>query len=405
MSGRSVVIAGDFGAGDGGAPFARVSQIALGLAGAGCAVHVFGLSGRRKGATYGLVTEPIFGRDSIALYGWKGGKMGRLSRLRWFWNTYQSSAQVTGAIASEIDQRTVLILYGRSYRRLMPLANIAKKCGATLVWDTTEGIERFRGRGGKCSPIYIDWWLGTRALARSADLVTAITNSLADRYASVCRRVMVLPVLGEWSRCVQSEARRSSSAFRLIVFGALREKDAPQTVLDSVSLLSARKVNLEIHLVGRYNDDRTSRGFAARLLALSNATTSIVGQGAMAKGDMISLFETADCFMLLRPDTPAERLAFPTRIVEILMYGKPLITSDVGDVSRYLQNGRDAIVIQNDPRLVAESVAGLVGEPGKAAAIGITGRERAAKCFDRHRMARELLARIREIRSDDGAPS
>ena len=56
----------------------------------------------------------------------------------------------------------------------------------------------------------------------------------------------------------------------------------------------------------------------------------------------------ADGILLTRRDARTEALSFPTRLVEHLRHGRPVFVSDVGDVSHYLRDGQDVVLL--DPR-------------------------------------------------------
>ncbi len=88
--------------------------------------------------------------------------------------------------------------------------------------------------------------------------------------------------------------------------------------------------------------------------------------------------------MLTRRDARAEVLSFPTRLVEYLRVGRPVFVSDVGDVSRYLRDGEDAVLLHpRDPRRVAAAIAAVAVRADRGAALGRRGREAGARAFDR----------------------
>ena len=96
--------------------------------------------------------------------------------------------------------------------------------------------------------------------------------------------------------------------------------------------------------------------------------------------------------MLTRRNARTEKLSFPTRLVEYLRYGRPVLVSDVGDVSRYLRDGREAVLLDpENPFKIAEAMAGLILRNDRGAEIGRRGREAGARAFDRKKHAARLL--------------
>jgi glycosyltransferase involved in cell wall biosynthesis len=85
-------------------------------------------------------------------------------------------------------------------------------------------------------------------------------------------------------------------------------------------------------------------------------------------------------------------MSFPTRLVEYLRTGRPVFVSDVGDISRYLRNGTEAVLLDpRDPRRVASAIARVALRADRGAEIGRRGREAGARHFDRRRHAARLL--------------
>ena len=94
-------------------------------------------------------------------------------------------------------------------------------------------------------------------------------------------------------------------------------------------------------------------------------------------------------------------MSFPTRLVEHLGLGRPVFVSDVGDVSLYLRDGQDAVLLDpHDPKRVAAAIAAIASRSDRGAAIGRNGREAGARAFDRRTHAQHLLdfaARLRRF--------
>src|SRR6185295_17499330 len=100
----------------------------------------------------------------------------------------------------------------------------------------------------------------------------------------------------------------------------------------------------------------------------------------------------ADGLVLTRRDARSEALSFPTHLVEHLRGGRPVFVSDVGDVSLYLKDGRDAVLLHPcDPEQVASAIARVVSQPDRGATIGANGREAGARAFDRRVHAARVL--------------
>jgi glycosyltransferase involved in cell wall biosynthesis len=72
--------------------------------------------------------------------------------------------------------------------------------------------------------------------------------------------------------------------------------------------------------------------------------------------------------------------------------GRPVFVSDVGDVSRYLRDGVEVVLLHpRDPHYVASAIATVAARADRGAEIGLRGRAAGARAFDRTGHAARLL--------------
>ena len=150
-----------------------------------------------------------------------------------------------------------------------------------------------------------------------------------------------------------------------------------------------RKV--EIAIAGRYMDSAEGREWARRISEVASASGLVSMHGSLSDADLGLLKESADGFLLLRADSVAERLAFPTRTVEFLKTGRPLWISDVGDVRNYLQNGKSVFLLSAAPRHAISELGRTLSDVEACQHVGIAGYLIGRQHFDRAVHVRSLL--------------
>jgi glycosyltransferase involved in cell wall biosynthesis len=147
-----------------------------------------------------------------------------------------------------------------------------------------------------------------------------------------------------------------------------------------------------VDVVGHYEGTERGRRFA-RLCAEDAALGRVVRlAGSLGDAALARQMETSDGLLLTRRLAPTEINSFPTRLVEYLRCARPVFVSNVGDVSLYLRDGRDAFLLDpTDPERVADTIAAVVARPDRGASVGLRGRDAGARAFDRTRHAARLL--------------
>jgi glycosyltransferase involved in cell wall biosynthesis len=203
--------------------------------------------------------------------------------------------------------------------------------------------------------------------------------------------MLVMPALESWP--VQAPAPPTGRReFRLAYVGALQPRDAPDLLFEAMRHVGEGSPAVKLDVIGQY--DGTERGALFRRLCEADA--GLRGRvrfvGTLGDGALREHLASADGLVLTRRDARAEALSFPTRLVEHLRCGRPVFVSDVGDVSLYLRDGQDAVLLHpNDPGRVASAIASVAARADRGAAIGQSGREAGARAFDRRVHAARLL--------------
>ena len=91
-----------------------------------------------------------------------------------------------------------------------------------------------------------------------------------------------------------------------------------------------------------------------------------------------SLYECADIFVF-----PTEADCLPVAVMEAMMAGLPVITTNVGAISEEVKSGENGVIIQpKDPIALGNAVLALAKNDQRRRNMGVVGREIAEKRFD-----------------------
>lgn len=403
---RRVVVAGNFSFPTGSAAAARVRNLALGLQANGAQVQVWPLAPPERVTPVSAESLPLttrrFSRRPLPT-----PQPGRLAAARrralWFAGFYGVTWPAYRALAHSLHtgECDLFIGYGRSAAQLWPLVRLCRRHHVTTILDVVESLAQFHGLGGRLNPVYWDTAVGTGRLPLQFDGLTVIARPLAELYRRLGHpRILVLPGLEHWptESPAFAPSRSSKPPFRLVYVGALLERDDPAFLLEMMRQLRWRGVPVTLDIIGRYATDASGRAFAEQVQrdALLNQAVRLLGY--VGDAEFVRRLQTADGFVLTRRQAQAERFSFPTRLVELLKFGRILFVSEVGDISDYLRPGQDAVLLPtSEPRVAAARVEEALSNPERAQEIGHQGRQRGAYCFDRTYHAARLLRFVEQI--------
>lgn len=402
----NVVIVGPFWFPRGAASASRIRNLALGLRARGAQVHVITMLPRpavqgeavRDGGDFEGVTYECVAPTTAAVSGWRDAQQ-TVPRLRgglgdkvgWFAGMYGATFRARRRLREWIASHRcdLVFVYDRSAARMTPLVRLCRELGVPCVLDVTEASEHL---GSRLSPLYWDFALGTRFTARLFDGLTVITTGLAAFYrARGCERTLVVPAVEEW-RPGPPPPPTGNTGFRLAYVGSLQPRDAPEALFETVRLVAEGGAGTSVEVIGHYEGTERGERFARQCAADPVLRGSVRFLGTLSDETLRAHLDAADGILLTRRDARTEALSFPTRLVEHLRHGRPLFVSDVGDVSHYLKDGREAVLLDpRDPRRAAAAIAAVVRRPDRGASIGHSGRDAGARAFDREVHAARLL--------------
>jgi len=127
----------------------------------------------------------------------------------------------------------------------------------------------------------------------------------------------------------------------------------------------------------------------------------VVGVGRVSREALFRLYDDASACLAPLFDDQRSRARFPTKIAEYAAAGRPIVTSSVGEVRRYLVDGTTAFIAEpDDPVAFGRKIVEALSDPESADAVGLRARGLAEQLFD----YRVHAARLRDALALAAAP-
>ncbi len=212
---------------------------------------------------------------------------------------------------------------------------------------------------------------------RRADLVIAYSSAVARhlRTNGVGRQALV-PL---FTTMVAHEGRRPDAGRTVVFAGRLvRPKGA------HVLLRAARDVDAELVLCGEGREAPALRALARRL----GIEQRVAFKGWLAAEQLA--VELAGASVVALPSLWPE--PFGLVGIEALAAGRPVLASDTGGVSDWLQDGVSGVLVPpGDTRALARALNELLDDQPRREAMGEAGRSAVAACFSPERHVAALM--------------
>ena len=247
------------------------------------------------------------------------------------------------------DENEMVFLYGRSYSFLKLLLKKIKKLNykSKIVFDVVEPpmikksfLEYIK------HPFLWESTLVFRKLLPMFDACTFITYKIHEKYGNQDNKFAIIPsVLYQTQK--KQEVSFNEDVITIGYLGALIEKDYPELLYELCMELHKKKKIFKLLIIGRYR--RFSEGREWEKIFLNSPfKNSIELYFDPNEKTKIKLLDSVNFITLFRKPEPLQAYTFPTRIVEVLGFGKVLIMNNFGDLSKYFKDGENCFLFSSN---------------------------------------------------------
>ena len=189
---------------------------------------------------------------------------------------------------------------------------------------------------------------------------------------------------------------KTNEDFKIFYGGSYQEKDGLDFLIDAFDKVSEKYGKVTLILTGSGIVSDMQR--VMNKINNSNNKRNIIFKGFLNNSDYFSLLNECDIFCMTRIKSNHANSGFPFKLGEFLASGKAVIATNVGDVSKYLTNDLNALLIEpNSVQKLADAILSLIRNPEKIISIGEKGRKTAERFFDSEIISLKFFAVLQSV--------
>jgi glycosyltransferase involved in cell wall biosynthesis len=279
--------------------------------------------------------------------------------------------------------------------RLLPLL---RGRGIPLVVDIADWYDPWHQPGGPFTPFVWQIEFAMRYLHKRCDGVITVSSFLKRYYEAATRMTVRIPPTTDtgrqkWLKAL-SIAPQDANELRLAYAGTPGRKDDICTVLEAVRRARALAGPISLTIVGPSRD--AIRATLPEDLRTELEGTNVNCPGYVPHEEVPQLLAERDFSILMRPRKRYAEAGFPTKLVESLCSGVPMIVNATSDIGEYVHDGQEGFIVPeySTDALVATLVRAAKTPFERRREMRRAARARAIADFDNQAYSRLLASMI-----------
>ncbi len=256
-----------------------------------------------------------------------------------------NAARIIRELAPDCD---AIIVYNPTAPLNARLRRISRKFGLRYIIDLTEWPAPNEAPGGKYSPIYWQSEYNFRNLQKRVGNLIPISSYLKDYYKSA--NSIVLPPLVDmtdekWTgKAVLEDPRLAPfNGTRIVYAGTPARKDLLGNLVNAICELLPDIPDIQLVVAGV--EAPSARLFFANHSDFDRFADNFVFLGRVPQEVVPSLYRASDFSAIIREPSRKNTAGFPTKFVESMASGCPVLLNPTSDLAQYTIDGENAIVI------------------------------------------------------------
>jgi glycosyltransferase involved in cell wall biosynthesis len=297
------------------------------------------------------------------------------------------------------EHKNILYLYMEPNIENVLFVIFAKLIGYKIIADVTEDyyilgmtphfLSRMKSRTAS---------FFARHIGSLVDGMIVISGYLKRKYEKISGGrfpVILLPPVVDMDRFT-TIGRTSQAPLRILYSGSFGEKDAVENLVAAFEIVASRHADVILLLTGAGLPERIRP--LQEHIAASPYGDRITYLGYLNDGEFYHTLNGSDILCMVRCGSCYAQAGFPFKLGEYLATGHPVIASRVGDVPLYLEDRKNAILVEpGSVQSIVDALEYCFNHPMRAKQIGMRGRKVAMQHFNRHELGDRLFEFLKRV--------
>ncbi|WP_040194948.1 glycosyltransferase [Clostridium culturomicium] len=253
-----------------------------------------------------------------------------------------------------------IIAYNYPAIALFRLKLFCEKNNIRLISDCTEWYDAKNGRGILNAVKWMDTSLRMNIVHFKMDGIICISEYLYSVYKGKCKCILVPPLVDLSEEKWINEKKEMHDEIKIVYAGnpGINKKSNSKDRIDLIIKFLYKlkdKYNFKLEILGIEREEYL-QAFTEDTTIISKLNKKVKFYGKINHNEVINKVKNADFVMFFRNNNRVSRAGFPTKFVEAISAGTPVITNKSSDLEEYLIEEKNGFFINlsNDEKAILQ---------------------------------------------------
>jgi glycosyltransferase involved in cell wall biosynthesis len=307
---------------------------------------------------------------------------------------YFSAGKNTIEWLDALEQKpTAVILYSGYSPYLIKLLPWCKRNNVKLIFDVVEWYDPPNILSRLLSPYYMNIELAMRFLIKKCDGLIVISDYLKSYYEPYVSNIIKVPPTAELTHISQSPESRLDLPTAFVYAGTPGKKDALPSIISAILMASSEGESVKLHIAG-VPEENLEMFLPSHGYSKEQIDKVVKCHGVLSHEETVNLVSKSDYSIILRPHIRSVQAGFPTKFVESMALGTPVIANLTSDLGSYLKDGINGFVCPDSNVGSLVDVIKRSVNTRRDNAMRVRAKETARNCFSPEKYSEDFLRLI-----------
>ncbi|MEB2781269.1 glycosyltransferase family 4 protein [Algoriphagus sp. C2-6-M1] len=172
-------------------------------------------------------------------------------------------------------------------------------------------------------------------------------------------------------------------------------KDGVPDLIRAFNVFSKNHIDFKLQLIGSTSNLKDYNEIKSLILKF-NLGSKVELVGRVSHSSVPNFYQYADILVLCRPSNKQAEGGFPSKVVEYLASGKPVLVTDVGELSNYFVDNLNIFYSKANYHHFSQRLSEIVQDWDNSLSVGNKGRE-VSQIFSYQRVSDKFLQLIKTL--------